>query len=243
MPETITADNLQGIRHGFFKSEWGNCGLAENYNQAEVAANRAKVAEALGVPASNLLSCYQIHSPDVITVTEIWLVPDRPKADAMVTSVRGIALGILTADCVPVLFADKAAGVIGGAHAGWRGAVTGVIENTISAMEKLGASRKSIHAAIGPCIAQNSYEVGPEFPALFWPRMMRTSVSSVLPLKAITICLTCLAMWRRNCTSWAWFRLRLHPPTPAPMKYGFSVTAGQLCRKPNGVAHSFPRLC
>jgi YfiH family protein len=167
MMDILAADNLRdlsGIRHGFFTRAWGDCGLID---ATGVTDNRRKVAAHLDVRPDNLLSCYQIHSPDVITVTEPWAVPDRPKADAMVTSVPGIALGILTADCVPLLFADTRAGVIGAAHAGWRGAVSGVIENTVAAMEKLGTMRSRIHAAIGPCIWQNSYEVGPEFPAPF----------------------------------------------------------------------------
>ena len=168
MPEVLTAANLQdlpGIRHGFFTCAWGNCGLSRGYNRQEVSANRQRVAEYLSVKPEHLLSCYQIHSPDVATITAPWKVDDRPQMDAMVTKEKGIALGILTADCVPLLFADKNAGVIGAAHAGWRGALTGIIENTLAAMEKLGANKKSIHAALGPCIWQNSYEVGPEFPA------------------------------------------------------------------------------
>jgi len=114
-----------------------------------------------------LLSAYQIHSSTVVTVTHNWLADDRPQADALVTNKKGFALGILTADCGPILFADVGAGVIGAAHAGWRGALSGILDNTLDAMETLGASRKSIHAALGPCIWQKSYEVGPEFPAPF----------------------------------------------------------------------------
>lgn len=170
MTDVLYADNLQnltGLRHGFFTSAWGNCGLANGFNQAELQENRRRVAEHVLAAPDALLSCYQIHSPDVVTVTEAWTVEQRPKADAMVTNVAGIALGILTADCVPLLFADAKAGVIGAAHAGWRGAISGVIENTLTAMENLGARRKAIEVAIGPCIWQNSYEVGPEFPAPF----------------------------------------------------------------------------
>ena len=124
MPEILNADNLQGlssIRHGFYTSAWGDCGFV---NTTTVTDNRIKVAKTLGVTGYNLLSCYQIHSPEVVTVTTPWAVPDRPKADAMVTKVTGIALGILTADCVPVLYADVGARVIGAAHAGWRGAIS-----------------------------------------------------------------------------------------------------------------------
>jgi YfiH family protein len=170
MREVLLADNLQnlsGARHGFFTRAWGNCGLSEKFDMNKLAANRRLVAERLGVAPDHLLSCYQMHSPDVVTVTEAWEPRQRPRADAMVTKTKGIALGILTADCAPLLFADPAAGVIGAAHAGWRGALTGVIENTLAAMEALGARISSIQAALGPCIGWNSYEVGPEFPAPF----------------------------------------------------------------------------
>ena len=168
MPETLYADNLKslaGIRHGFFTAEWGDCGISAGGEEAQM--NRAKVALSLGVARERFLSCYQVHSPDVVTITNPWPVTDRPKADGMATKEKGIALGVITADCVPVLFADAEAGVIGACHAGWRGAVSGVMENTVAAMEKLGATRRNIQAAIGPCIWQNSYEVGPEFPAPF----------------------------------------------------------------------------
>jgi YfiH family protein len=168
MSEVLVAENLAGIiPHAFFTSAWGGCGLSSKFDPDEQSAKRAKVAEYLGIPTENLLSCHQIHSPDVVTVTQIWHTQFRPKADAMVTNVKGIALGILTADCGPILFADTKNGVIGAAHAGWRGALTGVIENTVKAMEKLGAKIPAIHAALGPCIGWNSYEVGPEFPAPF----------------------------------------------------------------------------
>lgn len=167
MLEILTAENLSGLRHGFFTRGWGNCGISEKFDAAELAANRKLVAWHLGVTPEKLLSCSQIHSPDVVTVTETWRPQNRPRADAMVTKVKGVALGILTADCGPLLFADAGAGVIGAAHAGWRGALTGVIENTIEAMEILGASRRSMCVALGPCIHWKSYEVGPEFPAPF----------------------------------------------------------------------------
>ena len=174
MIEALRADNLRGVRHGFFTRKGGvsegiyaslNCSLSRDTEAS--AENRRRVAAHFGLEPERLLSCYQIHSPDVVTVTAPWRTEERPKADAMVTAERGIALGILTADCVPLLFADERAGVIGAAHAGWRGAVGGIIENTLLAMEKLGAGRENICAAIGPCIWQNSYEVGPEFPAPF----------------------------------------------------------------------------
>lgn len=179
MIEALLADNLKelpGIRHGFFTRKGGvstgnaaslNCGLSKYLDRGEALENRRRVAGHLGVEPDRLLSCDQIHSPDCLTITKVWNVDERPLADAMATKEKGIALGILTADCVPVLLADARAGVIGAAHAGWRGAISGVLENTLKAMEELGASRKDIRAAIGPCIGQNSYEVGPEFPASF----------------------------------------------------------------------------
>ncbi|MGB9152068.1 MAG: peptidoglycan editing factor PgeF [Alphaproteobacteria bacterium] len=166
--EIILADNLgalSGIRHAFFTRSWGNAGFSGQENATDAAVTREQMAAYLHVNPQNLLSAYQIHSPDVVTVTEPWAAENRPKADALVTDKPGIALGVLTADCVPLLFAD--AGVIGAAHAGWRGAVGGVIDNTLDAMEKLGARRERIHAALGPCIWQKSYEVGSEFPAPF----------------------------------------------------------------------------
>ncbi len=164
--EIIQSRDLEAtsnIRHGFFTSQWGDCGLVQGANNP----NRYAVADALKIEPTHLLSCFQVHSPDVVTVTEPWQVATRPQADAMVTNIPGIGLGILTADCVPLLFVDRGRGVIGAAHAGWRGAVAGVIENTLLAMEKLGANRRYVNVAIGPCIWQTSYEVGPEFPAPF----------------------------------------------------------------------------
>jgi YfiH family protein len=125
------------------------------------------MASALGVAPSHFITAYQVHSPDVIVVERPWTRETRPRADAMVTRVRGIALGISTADCGPILFADAEAQVVGAAHAGWKGALTGVLEATIAAMEKLGAERDRIIVAIGPMIRQTSYEVGPEFIARF----------------------------------------------------------------------------
>jgi purine-nucleoside/S-methyl-5'-thioadenosine phosphorylase / adenosine deaminase len=167
---------LPGIRHAFFTREGGvsdgvyaslNAGTGSNDDQSKVRENRARMASALGVRPDRLLTCYQIHSPDVITVETPWPAGERPRADAMATRVPNIALAISTADCGPVLFADSEAQVIGGAHAGWRGAFTGVIEATIAAMEKLGAQRSRIAVALGPMIRQQNYEVGPEFVARF----------------------------------------------------------------------------
>lgn len=168
--EVILADNLQdlpGLRHGFFTKDWGNGGFSGEVDPQQVIHMRRQVALYLGTAPERIVSCRQVHSPDVVEVTEPWSVTDRPRADAMVTKVAGTALAVLTADCAPLLFADLRARVVGVAHAGWRGALSGVIENTVIAMEKLGATRSSIHAAIGPCIGPHSYEVGPEFPAPF----------------------------------------------------------------------------
>lgn len=170
MPEILQAtgfDELARINYGFFTRSWGTCGLSDKFEFAQQLQNRAAVAGALGVLPENLLSCRQVHSPDVVTVTKIWDINARPEADAMVTNVPGLALGILTADCVPLLFVDPVSHVVGGAHAGWRGALGGVIENTLAAMERLGSVRAQIRVAIGPCIGPASYEVGAEFPAPF----------------------------------------------------------------------------
>jgi YfiH family protein len=178
-PEIVEADSLRGIsgiRHAFFSRRGGvsgglfaslNCGFGSADKTEDVAANRARAAAALGVESGALITAYQVHSPEVVTVTEPWRPGAAPKVDAMVTRVPNLALGILTADCAPVLFCDSEAGVIGAAHAGWRGAVTGVLEATVAAMAELGAEPERIAAAVGPCIAQASYEVGPEFPKPF----------------------------------------------------------------------------
>ena len=173
-PIKSDALNLGGIRHGFFTRQGGvsdgiykglNVGLGSEDRREHVLENRSRVAQASGVLLENLLTVFQVHSSDVKTVAQIWSDNERPKVDAMVTNQPDIAIGILTADCGPVLFADTDAGVIGGAHAGWKGATSGVLENTIVAMEELGAKRSNIKAALGPTISANHYEVGPEFVA------------------------------------------------------------------------------
>ena len=169
--EIITADSLAPIRHGFFTRRGGassgvfkglNCGSGSSDQAEIVAINRGRVAEAMQVPQSHLVTVHQVHSATVVPVAGP-LTGDRPRADAMVTATPGVALGILTADCQPVLFADPQAGVVGAAHAGWRGALDGVLEATVEAMEQLGATRDAITAVIGPSISQRAYEVGPEF--------------------------------------------------------------------------------
>ncbi len=160
---------LDGVRHGFFTREGGvseglyaglNCGPGSNDDAGAVAENRVRALSALNIEGAALLTCYQVHSPTVIRVETPWNPSAPPKADAMVTDRMGVVLGILTADCAPVLCVDPEARVIGAAHAGWKGAAGGVLQATVSAMEELGAVRERIHAAVGPCIHQASYEVG-----------------------------------------------------------------------------------
>jgi YfiH family protein len=167
---------LAGIRHAFFTRQGGvSTGLYESLNggvgfddaPANVAENRARMAEAVGARSDYLLTCYQIHSPEVVTAMQPWAPEARPRADAIVTRVPGLAIAVSTADCGPVLFADARARVVGAAHAGWRGAFTGVLEATLAAMERCGANRSDIVAALGPMIRQPNYEVGPEFVARF----------------------------------------------------------------------------
>jgi YfiH family protein len=167
--------NANGIRHGYFTRIGGvsngiyqglNTGAGSNDDQDFVRENRRRVAEWMGVEPSHLLTAHQIHSPDVIVAREPF-TGDRPKADAIVTDRPGIAIGASTADCGPVLFADARARVVGAAHAGWKGAFTGVLENTVAAMVGLGAKRENIIAVLGPSISPKNYEVGPEFIARF----------------------------------------------------------------------------
>jgi YfiH family protein len=171
-PELASYPN---IRHAFFTRQGGvseglyaslNGGVGSNDEPARVAENRRRMADDLGIEPAALLGLYQVHSPDVVTV-EAPFPGERPRADAMVTRVPGLALGIATADCGPVLFADHHAGVIGAAHAGWRGAFTGILEATVDAMEAQGAARERIVAVLGPTISQGAYEVGPDFSQRF----------------------------------------------------------------------------
>jgi len=167
---------LPGIRHAFFTREGGvseglyaslNAGVGSDDDPAKVAENRARMAKAVGVTPERFLTAYQIHSPQVVVAETPWSGEARPRADAIVTRTPGLAIGASTADCGPVLLADPQAGVIGAAHAGWRGALGGVLEAAIAAMEKLGAGRSRIVAAIGPMISQRNYEVGDELVAQF----------------------------------------------------------------------------
>ena len=166
----LTSDLLAEVSHGFFTRMVGsstgiyrglNCGKGSGDRPAAVQSNRAAVAGFFGRPADHLQSVHQTHSAQVQILTAP--LTAVPKADAMVTATAGVILGVLTADCQPVLFHDAKARVIGAAHAGYRGAKLGILQNTLAAMETLGAQRQDIRAVIGPCISQKAYEVGPEF--------------------------------------------------------------------------------
>ncbi|MBU1213113.1 MAG: peptidoglycan editing factor PgeF [Alphaproteobacteria bacterium] len=175
MPRPIEADNLAdlpGIRHGFFTRQGGvstgiyaglNCGLGSMDDRDKVLQNRARVALKLGSTDPAVLTPYQIHSAEALVVETAFETGDPPRADALVTRTPGLAIGILTADCGSVLLADPQARVVAAAHAGWRGAVGGILEATVRKMEELGARRDRIHAALGPCITQPNYEVGADF--------------------------------------------------------------------------------
>jgi len=176
----LEAANLstRGIAHAFFGRRGGisegvyaslNCGPGSNDVRERVIENRRRAIATLS-PDANLVTLYQVHGADVVEVIEPWPIPHNPKADALVTNRPGIALGILTADCAPILLADPEARVIGAAHAGWGGAIAGVTDSVIAAMVKLGARAEQIRAAIGPCISQSAYEVGPEFESRFVAR-------------------------------------------------------------------------
>jgi YfiH family protein len=167
---------VPGLRHGFFSRDGGvskgiyaglNGGLGSSDDPADVAENRRRMAAALGVAPERFLTAYQVHSPDVAIATAPWDAASRPKVDAIVTRTPELAIGVTAADCGPVLLADPTARVIGAAHAGWKGALTGVLEATLAAMESLGARRADIVASIGPLIRQPSYEVGDELVARF----------------------------------------------------------------------------
>lgn len=172
MLQAPSLSRLARIRHAFFTRGGGvsdgvyaslNGGIGSNDAPDKVAENRARMAATLGVTPDRFLTPYQIHSPDVVVADGSWTQETRPRADAVVTREPRLAIGVSTADCGPLLFADAEAGVVGAAHAGWRGAFTGVIEATLAAMEKLGASRERVVVALGPTIRQPNYEVGPEF--------------------------------------------------------------------------------
>jgi polyphenol oxidase len=169
--EAPQLSSLPRIRHAFFTREGGvstglygslNGGLGSSDDPAHVAENRRRMTDQLGLPPDALVSLHQVHSPEAVIVERPWSRDERPRADGMVTRMPGLALGITTADCGPVLFADAKAGIIGAAHAGWRGALGGVIEATLAAMETLGAERWRTVAVLGPMIRQDAYEVGPE---------------------------------------------------------------------------------
>src|SRR6266511_2334094 len=175
MLTTETLSYFPAVRHGFFTRAGGvseglyaslNCGLGSGDDPERVRENRRRAMRRLGLAAEALVTAHQAHTARVAVVEAPWPAA-RPRVDGMVTRTRGVALGILTADCAPVLLADPQAGVIGAAHAGWRGAKSGVLEETVAAMVRLGARVGSIGAAVGPSIRHDSYEVGPEFRAAF----------------------------------------------------------------------------
>jgi len=167
---------VPGLRHAFFSRDGGvsdgiyaglNGGIGSNDDPAKVAENRRLMAEQMGVTTDHFLTLFQVHSPDAVVASAPWDTASRPRADAIVTRAEGLAIGVTAADCGPILFVDPNARVIGAAHAGWKGALTGIIESTVGAMEGLGAERAGIVAAIGPLIRQRSYEVGNEFVGRF----------------------------------------------------------------------------
>jgi polyphenol oxidase len=174
----LTAESLRipGVAHGFFTRLGGvsqgvyaslNGGVGSRDTPEAVTENRARIAAGLGSAPERLAVPFQVHSPDAVAITKLWPESARPRCDALVTATPGLALGVTGADCGMILFADQRARVIGAAHAGWKGALTGVVEATVTAMERLGAQRSDIVAALGPCIGHRSYEVGPEFVATF----------------------------------------------------------------------------
>ncbi|SDT48562.1 peptidoglycan editing factor PgeF [Bradyrhizobium canariense] len=172
---TLTSPLLSavpGLRHAFFSREGGvsggiyaglNAGIGSKDDPAHVAENRRRMAERMGVAPTHFLTVHQTHSPDVVVATAPWSAASRPRADAIVTRIEGLSIGASAADCGPILLVDPNARVIGAAHAGWKGALSGILESTVEAMEKLGAERDGMIAAIGPLIRQQSYEVGGEF--------------------------------------------------------------------------------
>jgi polyphenol oxidase len=174
----LTAESLRipGVAHGFFTRLGGvsqgvyaslNGGVGSRDRLEAVTENRARIASGLGAAPERLAVPFQVHSPDAVAITKLWPESACPQCDALVTATPGLALGVTGADCGMILFADQRARVVGAAHAGWKGALTGVVETTVTAMERLGARRNDIVAALGPCIGHRSYEVGPEFVAAF----------------------------------------------------------------------------
>jgi YfiH family protein len=176
MLQSKPLDALSHVRHAFFTREGGvsegiyaslNGGQGSADDPTRVVENRRLMAAGLKVADGHLVTCYQIHSAEAVTATAPWTRANAPRADAIVTATAGLAIGVSIADCGPVLFADAETRVVGAAHAGWKGAFTGILEATVTKMEELGAARARITAAIGPLIRQSSYEVGPEFVSRF----------------------------------------------------------------------------
>ncbi len=176
---------IDGVAHGFFTRRGGtsegiyaslNCGPGSRDDRAAVTENRRRVAAHLGVAATHLVTCHQHHSTDAIVVTEPWTFEAMPRADALVTATPGIAVAALAADCAPVLFADAEARIVAAAHAGWKGALGGILESTVETMERLGATRSGIRAVLGPCIGPAAYEVGPEFEQTFIDKSLENKI-------------------------------------------------------------------
>lgn len=172
--EALNLKSVNGVRHGFFTRQGGvsggiysalNCGLGSSDDSANVSENRRRVAEHLDANHSGVITLYQIHGATALTVERPVSRDALPKADAIVTATPGLAIGVLTADCTPILFSDFDGRIVAAAHAGWRGAIAGILESTIAEMERLGAQRSRIRAAVGPSINQPAYEVGPDFEA------------------------------------------------------------------------------
>jgi YfiH family protein len=205
--QSTLLSGLDGVRHAFFTREGGvskglydslNGGTGSQDDPADVAENRLRMTTALGVAPDRLISAYQIHSADAAIVDRSWVTGTRPRVDGFATKTPGYAIAAAAADCTPILFADADARVIGAAHAGWKGALTGIVESTVAAMEQIGAKRGRIAAAIGPLIRQPNYEVGPEFVARFVeadtaspimsacasnvPRSARSTISAFAPM-------------------------------------------------------------
>jgi polyphenol oxidase len=229
--ETITARALGPIRHGFFTRKGGassgvfeglNCGVGSSDQSDIVRINRARVAGAMGVEPDRLVTVHQVHSPDVLVITEPPATP--PRVDALVTATPGLALAVLSADCQPVLFADAAAGVVAAAHAGWRGALDGVLEATLDAMERLGAERGRTVAVIGPAISQAPTRSAPSSSSDSWTTTPRTRASSRAGTAGRRSS-TCPPTGCTGCARRAWARRSGRGIAPTAILRGSSPTA------------------
>ncbi len=236
MVETIRAPclaELPGIRHGFFTRAGGvsqgiyaglNCGPGSADDPGHVAANRARVCEHLGAAHADIVTLYQVHGATALCIDAPVPANDRPKADAVVTRTPGLAVGVLTADCAPVLFADADARVVAAAHAGWRGAVAGILEAAIAEMERQGAQRRNIRAAVGPAINQESYEVGPEFETDLVKVARATHASSPGPMPARALTSICPATSKAAYWRQIWARSSVTAPAPTQTNRFFTAS-------------------